>query len=129
MVQRSRSRVAYIVAMCALLLASSFGGPASAESPKDPGPGCTAAKVVGFAAVAAQIANAIVVSNAVRHGSQAASFFGSSRGAGTYVAEFAVEDVVALFATRRAACVTQTAVYGALGVSAVINAANTGFPR
>ena len=129
MLKRSRSRVAGIVAACVLLLASSLGSPANADPPSDTGPNCAAAKAVGLAAVAAQIANAIVVSNAVRHGSQAASFFGSSRSAGTYVVEFAVEDVVALFATRRAACVTKAAVAGALGVSAGINAANTGFPR
>jgi hypothetical protein len=76
-----------------------------------------------------QIFNALVVSNAVNKGSHGVTIFGTSRTVWPYLGELGVEDFVVRNITRRWSCKERSLVQGALGASALNNAANTEFPR
>lgn len=109
-----------------------FFGARIALGPTPPAPSQQPARCadapVRYATYGAQIVNALVVSNAVRQGSRGGTIFGGASSSPSYLAEFAVEDVIASMLTRRASCSTKILANGVLGGSAIVNAVNTKFP-
>jgi hypothetical protein len=85
---------------------------------------------VGWLAVgASQVTNALVVSNAIAHGSVGQTAFGSSRSAAPYVGESLLLDGIAWLATHRAPCGVQYGAQGLLFGSALYNTTQTRFPK
>ncbi len=90
----------------------------------EPAETCPALQPVRFAMYGAQVADALVTGAAVRHGSIGRTLFGTTTPPVALITEGAFDALVGAL-TRRSGCTAKTALSGAIGASAIVNAVQT----
>jgi hypothetical protein len=96
----------------------------SAMLGNEPSDSCSVEKPVRYTMYGAQIVDAFVTGAAVRHGSIGRTVFGTATTPVSLLTQGALDVVVGAL-TRRSGCVAKTAINGALGASAIVNAVQT----